>query len=295
MTTERQGFPNINAEFTRQDRVISQIWLQLLVTLWNRTGGTQGRAMVPTGSLMDFAGEIAPDGWLLCNGVAVARSAYADLFSVIGTTWGAGDSLTTFNLPDLRGRVNLGTSGSHALGSNGGAESVVLDIGQLASHDHGITDPGHIHAITDPGHNHLQNAHNHVQNSHNHIQDSHNHTQNAHNHLQDAHHHSEQVVNDPVDGVAGARGSSTASGTAAGNTGDTTATNQAATAVNQDTTATNQATTAVNQATTATNVSIVTGVTVNSHTTGVTTQDTGAGDPVPILPPYAAVLKIIKF
>jgi microcystin-dependent protein len=61
-----------------------------------------------TGELKPFAGATAPVGYLLCFGQAISRTAYAGLFTVIGTTYGAGDGSTTFNLPDLRGRVAAG-------------------------------------------------------------------------------------------------------------------------------------------------------------------------------------------
>jgi microcystin-dependent protein len=63
---------------------------------------------VPAGCVMPFAGATPPDGWLLCYGQAVSRTSYSDLFAAIGTTYGAGDGSTTFNLPDLRGRVAAG-------------------------------------------------------------------------------------------------------------------------------------------------------------------------------------------
>ena len=61
----------------------------------------------PVGSLIMYAGSSAPTGWLLCDGSAVSRSTY-DLFSAIGTNYGAGDGSSTFALPDLRGRMPLG-------------------------------------------------------------------------------------------------------------------------------------------------------------------------------------------
>ena len=64
--------------------------------------------MCPIGMLAPYAGSTAPDGWLLCAGQAVSRSTYAGLFSVISTTYGVGDNSTTFNIPDLRGRVPVG-------------------------------------------------------------------------------------------------------------------------------------------------------------------------------------------
>jgi microcystin-dependent protein len=60
-------------------------------------------ATVPSGSVMTFAMNTAPSGWLKANGAAVSRTTYAALFSAIGTTFGVGNGSTTFNLPDLRG------------------------------------------------------------------------------------------------------------------------------------------------------------------------------------------------
>ena len=72
----------------------------------------------PAGSLMAYAGTSSvPDGWLLCNGAAVSRTAYATLFAVIGTAYGAGNGSTTFALPDYRDRVLQGASASHAAGT----------------------------------------------------------------------------------------------------------------------------------------------------------------------------------
>lgn len=64
--------------------------------------------VISSGMLMQFAGSSAPSGWLLCDGSAVSRTTYSDLFSEIGTTYGSGDGSTTFNVPDLRGRLPLG-------------------------------------------------------------------------------------------------------------------------------------------------------------------------------------------
>ena len=60
------------------------------------------------GVIQMFGGSTPPAGWLLCDGSAVSRTTYATLFAAIGTTWGAGDGSTTFNLPDLRGRAPIG-------------------------------------------------------------------------------------------------------------------------------------------------------------------------------------------
>jgi microcystin-dependent protein len=74
---------------------------------------------VPTGSLMPYAGSSAPTGYLLCDASAVSRTTYATLFGVIGTTYGAGDGSTTFNLPDLRGRLPMGAGTGTGLNSSG--------------------------------------------------------------------------------------------------------------------------------------------------------------------------------
>ena len=63
---------------------------------------------VPSGTVFQFAGQTAPAGWLKANGAAVSRTAYATLFAAIGTTYGAGDGRSTFNLPDLRGEFIRG-------------------------------------------------------------------------------------------------------------------------------------------------------------------------------------------
>jgi microcystin-dependent protein len=65
-------------------------------------------ARVPVGAVNMWVTGTAPTGWLLCQGQAVSRSTYSGLFAVLGTTYGAGDSSTTFNLPDLRGRTPMG-------------------------------------------------------------------------------------------------------------------------------------------------------------------------------------------
>jgi len=110
-------------------------------------------AAFSSGMMMPFAGTSAPSGWLLTYGQAVSRTTYADLFAAIGTTYGSGDGSTTFNLPDLRGRVVAGqddmggTSANRltnqsggldgdTLGATGGAETHTLTTSQMPSHSH---------------------------------------------------------------------------------------------------------------------------------------------------------------
>lgn len=79
---------------------------------------------LPPGVTLPYGGAAAPSGYLICDGSAVSRTTYANLFTILSTTYGGGDGSTTFNLPDLRQRFPLGkaTSGTGAtLGGTGGA------------------------------------------------------------------------------------------------------------------------------------------------------------------------------
>lgn len=80
----------------------------------------------PAGMIIPFAGpaENIPEGWLLCDGSAISRSDYSNLYNAIGVCWGTGDGTTTFNLPDLRGMFLRGVSGES--GNDEDAESRVL-------------------------------------------------------------------------------------------------------------------------------------------------------------------------
>ena len=94
--------------------------------------------VMPTGSIIPFAGKTAPEGWLFCQGQAVSRTTYAQLFAVIGTTYGSGDGSTTFNVPDLRGRVAVGAEASDAnLGAAIGEKKHCLSVAELPTHSHG--------------------------------------------------------------------------------------------------------------------------------------------------------------
>lgn len=93
---------------------------------------------VPPGAVMPYGGSSAPADWLLCDGTAVSRTTYASLYAIVGTTYGAGDGSTTFNLPDLRGRMAVG-KGTHADVSTLGANEGVAVASRRPKHTHGYS------------------------------------------------------------------------------------------------------------------------------------------------------------
>jgi microcystin-dependent protein len=119
---------------------------------------------VPLAAGMDYWGTTAPNSsFAFPFGQAISRTTYASLFSLIGTTYGGGDGSTTFNLPDLRGRVvaaldnmggsqagRLNVSWQNALGGNGGESFHTLDVSEIPPHNH-------LANVSDPGHSHVEN------------------------------------------------------------------------------------------------------------------------------------------
>ena len=105
-----------------------------------------GGDTIPVGSVMPFAkvDSTSPlmSDWLLCDGRAVSRTIYSELFSIIGTTYGAGDGNTTFNLPDVKGRVIVGQDEADdsfkTLGAKIGEKEVTLTIAQMPRHNHDL-------------------------------------------------------------------------------------------------------------------------------------------------------------
>lgn len=92
-----------------------------------RVAGGTLYADAPVGAIMPYGGTTAPDGFLLCQGQAVSRTTYAELFKVIGTAFGAGDGSITFNVPDLRETVPVG-SGTRG---NGVTDHDTYTVGQF--------------------------------------------------------------------------------------------------------------------------------------------------------------------
>ena len=119
---------------------------------------TFGNGLAPVGMLAPFAGSSAPTGWLLCAGQAVSRTTYSALYTALGgasSPYGLGDGSTTFNVPDLRGRVPAGVDNmngtdagrldlANTLGTTTGAQNVTLTAAQtgVPAHDHGVTSVG---------------------------------------------------------------------------------------------------------------------------------------------------------
>ena len=128
-------------------------------------GGASNPYNIPLGGLLPYIGSSAPNSaFALPYGQAISRTAYATLFTLVGTTFGSGDGSTTFNVPDLRGRVfagldNMGGSSasrlssafaSTAMGNTGGAQSQTIAQANIPNYNLNIinfNDPGHGHTV----------------------------------------------------------------------------------------------------------------------------------------------------
>jgi microcystin-dependent protein len=118
--------------------------------------------ITPTGVIHMWPTGTAPTGFLLCDGTSVSRTTYNTLYVLIGTTFGAGNGSTTFNLPNYVNRFPIGAGSTAALGAVGGSADAIV-----VSHTHtfsGTTaaDGAHSHTITDPGHKHTTSVDNHM-------------------------------------------------------------------------------------------------------------------------------------
>lgn len=114
-----QGFPQVNAPITGPGGQLTPTWYRLFITWWNQLQTALGQNAIPSGMISAVGMSGVPLGWVACDGSAVSRLTYSALFAAIGTTWGAGDGSTTFNLPNLNNRFLVG-NGTLSLGNMAG-------------------------------------------------------------------------------------------------------------------------------------------------------------------------------
>jgi microcystin-dependent protein len=98
---------------------------------------TDNGGTTPSGTVMAFASSTAPAGYIKCNGAAISRTAYSDMFAVCSTTFGGGDGSTTFNVPDLRGEFLRGWDDSRSADSGRAFGS--YQAGNVGSHTHNVS------------------------------------------------------------------------------------------------------------------------------------------------------------
>lgn len=119
---------------------------QMQLNIENAINAQVSGDTLPVGCIVPFTSDTVPENWLLCDGQAVSRTDYALLFSIIGTSYGVGDGSTTFNLPNLKGRVVVGKDSTQTefdnLGETGGEKTHTLTIDEMPSHGHNIIDAG---------------------------------------------------------------------------------------------------------------------------------------------------------
>lgn len=139
-----------------------QVLADALVPLLNTSQQVFG---VPIGTIIDFAGPIPPNGYLLCDGRPVSAVQYPELYSVIANTWGGDEKL--FNLPDLRRKTTMGSGGiptttiDSYVGSVGGTENTILQRSNIPSHRHlfdGVTNGGTLSFTASAGNLRFTNA-----------------------------------------------------------------------------------------------------------------------------------------
>lgn len=130
---------NIKNKYDSQTQQISQL-TQSIENLG--LSSTNNNFALPIGTILASAGSHNNDTkWIPCDGRVLPRSEYPDLFNMIGTTYGEGDGIYTFNIPDLRGRTIIGSGKGNALseriaGNMGGVEFVILNVLQIPKHSH---------------------------------------------------------------------------------------------------------------------------------------------------------------
>ena len=158
-TTPTSGtFTMGDAPLTGDDIMVNYQFVQSSYGNADTVDGYHYYDAMPLASVIDYAADTLPStNWALCYGQAISRTTYAALFSLIGTIYGTGDGSTTFNLPDLRGRVvagqddmggtsanrltnpgSVGGMDGDILGNTGGQEAHVQTLAEIASHSHTV-------------------------------------------------------------------------------------------------------------------------------------------------------------
>lgn len=139
-----------NEEPAINDTNLNQMQLNIENAINSQVSGDT----LPVGSIVAYSSTTIPTNWLLCDGRAISRTEYALLFSIIGTTYGVGDGSTTFNLPNLKGRVPVGVDSSQTefdtLGETGGEKTVTLTRNNLPAYTV-VNETGNIHIGTESG------------------------------------------------------------------------------------------------------------------------------------------------
>lgn len=158
-TSVAMDFDEANAHINDAGRDDHTQYLTAARALALDFSGVTGVAVIPVGAIMPYVGTAAPSSaWKLCDGSAISRATYSALFAIAGTTWGVGDTVSTFNIPDLRGRFPIGKSfngrtldvDSQTLGAVGGEEYHLLDTSEIPSHLHTVD----AHTHNAPSHTH---------------------------------------------------------------------------------------------------------------------------------------------
>ena len=162
---------SLGGEIERIRYQISQILGATTPAYWYAAPPTNLTALqnitVPLGAVIDYHSATPPNNnWLLANGQAIGRSAYAalnTLYSAASYPFGNGDGSTTFNLPNYTDRMSIAAGNLYAVAATGGATTHTLSKSEIpnglytfndASHSHSISDPTHNHGVSDPGHVH---------------------------------------------------------------------------------------------------------------------------------------------
>lgn len=223
--------------------------------------------LTPIGAIFAYPSATAPSAsYMLCNGAAISRSTYSSLFTLIGTTFGAGDGSTTFNIPNLTGRMVQGVGTA-----SGGSGSFSPTLGQAAGNVNGTATlvtanlASHNHTLTDPTHTHGNAAHTHTA-----ATSSHSHTISDPGH---AHTYQEW-------GLSGGNPVNASATYLQGNTGA--ATGAATTGISVNAVGNIGVTVAANT------------ITISAAATGITLAAAGSGTPFSIMPPYLGLYHVIR-